>query len=691
VSDADPTDAVHQAIDIGSTWRLGPGDRLRDWTLGALIGQGGSSVVFEATRVDGDFSQQAALKLLRTVLADEGFHARFDRERRILLGLRHPHVVRLLDGGRSSDGVPWYAMERIDGVPLTAWCAERDVTQRLRVLVAVARAVDYAHQRLVVHCDLKPDNVLVDADGAPHVLDFGIARLIDEDERTGTLRMATPRWASPEQLEGGAVTTATDVHALGLLLWSSLTGVAPREGLTGKALWKATGEPLPAPSNRFPAARGDLDAIVLRATAPEADDRYRSAGELADDVERHLRGEAVLAREGVVWYRASRWARRNKGVVAGILMGAMLLVAWAATTSVQSQQIRAERDRAEATLDLLVGMLEAADPAFARGEELTVREVLDVGLRELEVDGEDPSIAGEVRLAAGRVQAAVGAAHEARGSLRRAHRDLVEAYGVSDPLTLRAEMHLIHARFDLDEDRAGAVRRIEEVAVALEASGSDGDAARARLHLADMHVEMLHTEAAVAESMRARAAFLALGEPREAARALAIRGYAEVLAGDVDQGTAHMREALDETIAALGTRVHPDVADILHELALVTRVDMELFEQSVALRRELYGEGWNLAAALSNHGLALESIDVERSIATLRASSTMGADARGAGHPDVLSIRYNLGAVLMDTGQRGEALEVLQAVAAEPRLPDRLRGKLGQRIEALQAALSSGE
>ncbi len=685
MSDSDATAAVHEAIDTGSTWRLGPGDRLRDWTLGAVLGHGGSSVVFEGTRVDGGFTQQAAIKLLRTVMADDGFMARFDRERRILLELQHPHIVRLLDGGHSADGVPWYAMERIAGEPLTSWCVSRPPRERLRLLVDVARAVAYAHARLVVHCDLKPDNVLVDAQGAPHVLDFGIARVTDEDERTGTLRLATPRWAAPEQLEGGALTTATDVYALGLLLWAALTGATPREGLTGQALRTATSEPLPPPSRWQAAARGDLDAIVLRATAPDPTERYRSAEELADDLQRHLRGEAVRAREGVSWYRASRWIRRHKGLVAGLVGATCLLVGWAATATTQAAQIRTERDRAEATLDLLVGMLEAADPASARGEELTAREVLDRGLIELDAGTRDPQVTGEVRLAAGRVQAAVGATHEAVRSLQRAHDDLVEGYGPADPLSLRAQMHLVRARFDLDDEQATAPASMARIAADLAAAGAPRDAAMAQLFVADLYLELGQIEAAMPQAERARQAFLAVGDARRAARALAIRGYAEVLAGDEAVGRQHMAEALDQTIAAVGTEVHPDVVDILHELALVTRTDMQLFERSVALRRRLSGEGWSLAAALANYGLALERTDPARAIEVLRQSTAMADVARGAEHPDALSCRYNLAAVLMDQGHHDEANALLVGLVAQPRLPEFLKGKVDERLADLAA------
>lgn len=683
VSDPDATNAVHEPIHLGSTLGLGAGDKLRDWALGPVIGRGGSSVVFEATRVDGAFTQRAAVKLLRTVLADEGFQARFARERRILLQLGHPYIVQLLDGGHTDDGVPWYAMQRIDGVPLTEWSRGRPLRERLSVVVAVARAVDYAHQRLVVHCDLKPDNVLVDAEGEPHVLDFGIARLVDEDERTGTLRLATPRWASPEQLEGGALTTATDVYALGLLLWSVLTDAQPRDEVTtGRAMLAAALEPLPPPSRLEPGARGDLDAIVFRATAPEPGERYRSAGDFADDVERHLRGEAVRAREGVAWYRASRWARRNKGLVAGLAVAGTLLVGWMATTTVQSRQIRQERDRAEATLDLLVGMLEAADPAEARGEELTVREVLDRGVRELELQERPAAVAGPVRLAAGRVQAAVGAAEAARRSLWQAHAELTDAFGPDAPLTLRAERLGIHQDFVAHVDREGTVRRMEGLVGRLEAAGMEEEMGLALLDLAEQRLDLRDFDGTLSAAQRARG-LLRDHDPLLSARSLAIHGYTRVMQEQRGEGVAEMRQALDETVAALGTRVHPDVADILHELALSTYPrDFSLFEESIELRRQLYGDGFRLAAALCNYGLVLDTDgQTERAIEVIEQALAMAREAYDQNHPDVLRIEQNLAAVMVGVPEhKEEALRIFRRLEGRPELPEDTRQRVEKRL-----------
>lgn len=685
--EGEATRAVREPLEPQPGPEGSSGAVLRGWKLGAPIGRGGSSVVFRATRADGSFRQRAAVKLLHA--GGEGFVARFERERRILLELRHPHIVRLLDGGTTASGTPWYAMEYIEGEPITRWASGRPLAERLRAWVSVARAVAFAHRHLVVHCDLKPDNVLVDGEGAAHVLDFGIARLLDEDERTATLRLATPRWAAPEQVLAGPLTTATDVHGLGLLLWALVAGREPPGGPSGKAALEARRDPLPAPSRWEPAARGDLDAIVLRATALDPKDRYASASALADDLERHLSGEAVLAREGVAWYRASRWVRRHRALVAGAGLALALVVGWGSTFAVQARRVRAQRDRAEATLALLVDMLEAADPAQARGEDLTVREVLDRGVQQLDLAGRDPAVAGEVRLAVGRVQKAVGDTPAAHASFQRAAEELARVHPPDHPSLLRARLHQAFAQFALDEDRDGALARVEDLAARFDGLGEARDAAQAQLMLADMRAEHGAYEAATRAAAEARRRLLDLGEKRLAARALAVDGYARVRMGQPEEGERRMRQALDETVAAVGTRKHPDVLDILHELVLASpEPDPAAYEELLALRREVSGETWALVSALNNFGLYLEKRDPGRAAAVLAEASEVAARSRGPGHPAALGIALNHGAVLIDTGRLAEGLAVLDRIEAHGPLPANLAAgvkKYRGRAEARRA------
>ena len=266
------------------------------WRVGELLGEGGMSAVYAATPVDGELAMDAAIKLMRKGPGTADFEDRFRRERQILLQLRHPHIVRLLDGGRTPAGVPYYVMERVRGLHWVDWCQTQPVGARVRALIEVCGAVDHAHQQLVVHCDLKPENVYVDEDTGPRVLDFGIAKLTEEDGRTATgARLLTPRWAAPEQIDGGAVTVRTDVHALGVLLWTALTGQPPWQASSGTGLLsnrRAFSMPPVATTKRRPVTRRVAPPEVMTLAAatrapPDAEPGAASSSSSFTDASNH--------------------------------------------------------------------------------------------------------------------------------------------------------------------------------------------------------------------------------------------------------------------------------------------------------------------------------------------------------------------------------------------------------------------
>jgi len=340
------------------------GQRFGPWRITRELGRGGMGAVYLAERADGAFEQRVALKLVKRGMDSEHVLARFRSERQILAGLEHPNIARLLDGGASEDGQPFLVMEYIEGQRIDEFArAQRlPVADRLRLWLPVASAVSYAHQHLVVHRDIKPANILVTADGTPKLLDFGIARLLDPAaDVTSTvteLRMLTPEYASPEQIEGRHTATTTDVYSLGVVLYELLTGRSPYKARSRSPRDIAdaitTTEPVrpsvaaaetdPSLGRRL---RGDLDTILLTSLRKEPARRYPSVERFAGDVRRHLDGLPVRARPDTIGYRTGKFVRRHQAGVAAAVLVALALVGGIVGTAWQARQARAAQALAE--------------------------------------------------------------------------------------------------------------------------------------------------------------------------------------------------------------------------------------------------------------------------------------------------------------------------------------------------------
>ncbi|MFY2762620.1 protein kinase domain-containing protein [Arenimonas sp. MALMAid1274] len=385
----------------GGYCSLSPGERVGDFRIERLIGRGGMGEVYLAHRADADFEQHVALKLIRPEAVGQLSH--FGNERRILAALEHPGIARLVDGGLAPDGRPFMAMEYVDGRDIMAWARERklDLDARLQLFRQVCSAVDFAHRNLVVHRDLKPANILITDDGHAKLLDFGIARLVAESGTPAqTQVLLTPDYAAPEQIEGGPITMATDVYALGLLLYELMVGASP---------WRLQGLPLPAtltrrleaeplppseavqPDSPVAARRlhGDLDAIVLKAVRREPGARYQSASQLWADIARHLAREPVQARGDARGYRVRRFVSRHRVAVAVAaavilpLVFGLVGVAWQAREAARERdQAMLEARRAEAVKNYLLLMFRTAGEN-AGSESLTAKQVLDQSARRL--------------------------------------------------------------------------------------------------------------------------------------------------------------------------------------------------------------------------------------------------------------------------------------------------------------------
>jgi serine/threonine protein kinase len=365
------------------------GARIGQYKIIAKLGAGGMGDVYRAVRADEAYQQHVALKLLRDLLRDQDasfFLAQFRNERQILANLQHPNIARLFDGGATEDGTPYFVMELVEGQPISEYCDQHHLTiaDRLKLFLQIASAVQYAHQRLIVHRDIKPANILVKADGVPVLLDFGIAKIIDPAVQSAGapatltgMRMMTPEYACPEQIRGEAVTTATDVYSLGVVLYELLSGQRPYRITTNNPLEIARviceQEPKrpstvvvqPArgakdgKADRIGAARGtepprlakllrgDLDAVLMKALRKEPEQRYPTAGELGEDIRRYLEGRPVKARRGTGMYRARKFVMRHRAAVAASAFGCVLAVAGVISILRAEHTARVEQARAE--------------------------------------------------------------------------------------------------------------------------------------------------------------------------------------------------------------------------------------------------------------------------------------------------------------------------------------------------------
>ncbi len=435
------------------------GERIGAYRLVRELGRGGMGVVYLAERQDEAFEQVVALKLIQAGLDSAEIERRFLQERQILARLDHPGIARLLDGGRTGDGCPYLVMEYVEGQPIDAYCREHasSLGERLDLFAAICSAVDFAHRNLVVHRDLKPGNVLVTADGTPKLLDFGIAKLLHA-ELTGQtivptragLRVMTPEYASPEQMRGDSITTATDVYSLGVMLYELLTGQRPYD-LQGRALpeiarviceQEATppsaalhasdrDEPAEPPAVRQRVGRrlrGDLDAIVLKALRKEPAARYASAEQLAADLQRLREGQPVLARQGSTGYRISKFVLRHRLGVAAALGFLVLLVAFAASMALQVARTRralaqaeGEAAKSRAVETFLEDTLGAANPETSEGRQPTIRDALDRAGQRLEsAFASQPEIEAAVQQLVGKLYSNLGRYDDAEPLLRRA-------------------------------------------------------------------------------------------------------------------------------------------------------------------------------------------------------------------------------------------------------------------------------
>lgn len=472
------------------------------------IGTGGMGTVYLAERADGHFEQKVALKVVKPGINSNEIISRFEDERQILARLQHPNIARLLDGGISDIGLPYFTMEYVDGLSITEYCDSKNLTieERLELFQKVCNAILYAHQNLVIHRDIKPSNILVQDDGTVKLLDFGIAKVFEEEEnqknitRTG-IRAMTPEYASPEQILGQPISTATDVYSLGLILYQLLTGYPPYEVNSTSAIEMekviCLTDP-PKPSTMFTKVMGlksydgknlspdyisekrrisftklkkrisgDLDNICLMALRKEPERRYNSVAQLTTDINNHLAGLPIIARKNTAVYRTKKFVRRH---TAGVSIASAAVIVVASLTTLYTIQLAGERDKArleaeksQKVSEFLVSLFKVSDPANSKGESITARELLDNGVMRIENElANQPKILANMLNVTGNVYKSLGLYDKSQSLLVKANFLNDSLFG-SDSPEAAASLNSLAGLFFVNGDYDKAAKEYKRV------------------------------------------------------------------------------------------------------------------------------------------------------------------------------------------------------------------------------------
>ena len=656
------------------------GTRIGPYRLLHTLGVGGMGEVFLAERADAEFEQKVAIKVVSGGNLSRNVQSRLKIERQILAQLDHPNIARLLDGGSLPEGTAYLVMEYIDGLPIDAYCdANRlDIAARLKLFQTVCAAVHYAHQNLIVHRDLKPSNILVTAAGVPKLLDFGIAKVLDDRQSLhqtlamthAGLRVLTPDHASPEQVRGQLVTTSSDVYVLGVLLYKLLAGSSPFviASIRLPDIERAICEkdpPLPShavavdaspralavaearattPGRLRRSLRGDLDNMVLRAMSKDPERRYASSQQMASDIQRYLDGKPVIARRDTVSYRTTKFVRRHWLPVAAATSFVLLVMAFAATTYIQAKRFADERDRvaeqredtehervrAQEISSFLVDLFKLSDPEQNRGNQVTARELLDSGAKRLQAGLSDQPASKAALLAT------IAAVYDSLGQFQDALPLLEESLRLQPQAHDRARIDTL---LELGRARMGAG----------DTAGSEAPLQEA-LHLASTD----------------------FGAPSaEMGRSLWMLGRLRFQLGELTDAKSLFEQSLSmlETTRAPPT----DASAVLDDLAKVYARDQQwllakqAYERALEIDRRVLGEDSpRIATHLNNLAIVAQNMgDLRRSESLYREAIRRHEKVYGSRHPETLLSKGNFGLLLQREGRLSEAEPLLRDALTE--------------------------
>jgi eukaryotic-like serine/threonine-protein kinase len=716
--------AAHGLLDVqtSSTETSPHGRHFGPYRIVRELGRGGMGQVYLAERDDAQYRGQVAIKLLPST-ASARLQRRFRTERQVQADLRHPGIARLLDAGTSDEGEAYLVMEYVDGQPIDVYCRERRLpfVERLRLVIELCDAVHFAHRNLVVHRDIKPSNVLVTAEGTPKLLDFGIAKLIDPDRanalalhQTAELtRILTLDAASPEQLRGEPATTATDVYALGALLYRLLTGRGAHSGTASDPITLsqlilssepprpslAALKPLPGdpdagnhgetgegvidfaaqlrttPEKLSRALRGDLDTILLKALRKEPSRRYASAAELADDLGRHLQRRPVLARGDSAGYLVRRFLARHSRAVTSAAVGVAAMIALAGFYTVQlaNERDRAQREarRAEEVSAFLTGLFASATPEESLGEWVGARDLLDLGAARIEQDlASEPAVQAALMRVIGSAYAALGLLDPATALLEQALAVRETLGGPADALLGDVLLALGYLRATQGHFEEGEALLSRALTVRLELHGeAHSEIAETHLAFASLHAERLAFDEGEAHVDMADAvlARLTSPDPEVVISARIGRAQLERLRGRFDESLAGYHEALALRTATSGAdhpatlAVHSSLAQVLNLAARFGEAET-IQREVLEVRRRVLPAGHpaiavslsSLATALKSQGRSAEAEPFEAEALAIRRAAHRGD------HPQVVVALNNLANLRHDLRDLDGALDLHQ-------------------------------
>jgi len=638
------------------------GTRIGPYCLDQLIGEGGMGEVYLAHRADEQYKQKVALKRVRPGYRSSEMMARFRIERQVLAKLTHPNITQLLDGGIDDEGRPYLVMQYIEGTPITTFCDTHrlSIEDRIQLFRVVCSAVQHAHQNLVVHRDLKPSNILVTEKGDVKLLDFGIAKLLNPEVvdlsmpvTQSQMRLMTPEYAAPEQVKGETITTATDVYALGVLLYELLAGRRPyrikkkvhaeieriicdenpsrpstalmheedvdADAKTGGTAAQISQARRTGLSRLRKALRGDLDNIVMMALRKEPERRYVSAEQFSEDLSRYLSGRPVAAQKDTLRYRIGKFTQRNRVGVGVSLLVLLMAVAFTLSTIQQSREIAAERDRAQIEAEkatqvsnFMIDLFDSADPNQSGGEPVTVEQILQNGAQKIETElAEQPEVQADLLVDLGRVHRRVGLLDESLVLFRRSKELRDSLYGSTHELTAHSMMRigdLLAEKGEFNEAESELLKALTIQRKSLEPWHSDFAITLNALAIINYHrrnldsaeVYMLETVEVRRRNIEKEEGVLALLKDMSGLAAIQLGSGKDSLAEKNLEDAKAMADTLE-------IKKHVVLTSVLNNLAHVkvkqNKLDeaQVLVQEALAMRRDLFGNDHpSIPATLNN-------------------------------------------------------------------------------------------